>query len=181
MRRVSVFGATGSIGQNTIDLIARAPEAYRVVALTGGQNIARLAADARRLNAEIAVTADEARLDDLRDALAGSGVGAAAGPIDAVGPRWDVPRLGDDLSRLIGLPAEKVAGPEIRRTRRRQRRSRRQRYDRPSRPAISCARSITGAAHTASLGPDPAEHRRRKRMADHSAVSTPVSKVFKRL
>ena len=81
MRRVSVFGATGSIGQNTIDLIARAPEAYRVVALTGGQNIARLAADARRLNAEIAVTADEARLDDLRDALAGSGVGAAAGPI----------------------------------------------------------------------------------------------------
>ncbi len=79
MRRVSVFGATGSIGQNTIDLIARAPDAYRVVALTGGQNIGQLASDARRLNAEIAVTADEDRLDDLRDALAGSGVEAAAG------------------------------------------------------------------------------------------------------
>ncbi|MEP2530584.1 1-deoxy-D-xylulose-5-phosphate reductoisomerase [Shimia sp.] len=79
MRRVSIFGATGSIGQNTIDLIARDPESYDVVALTGGQNIARLAQDAVRLRAEIAVTADEKRLPDLRDALAGSGVEAAAG------------------------------------------------------------------------------------------------------
>ncbi|SFM14128.1 1-deoxy-D-xylulose-5-phosphate reductoisomerase [Shimia aestuarii] len=79
MRKVSIFGATGSIGQNTIDLIAREPGAYDVVALTGGQNIARLAADARRLNAQIAVTADESRLGELREALAGSGVEAAAG------------------------------------------------------------------------------------------------------
>ena len=79
MRKVSIFGATGSIGQNTIDLIAREPGAYDVVALTGGQNIARLAVDARRLNAQIAVTADESRLGELREALAGSGVEAAAG------------------------------------------------------------------------------------------------------
>lgn len=81
MRRVSILGATGSIGQSTIDLIARAPDAYRVVALTGGQNIARLAADARALGAEVAVTADEALLPDLRAALAGSGVEAAAGRV----------------------------------------------------------------------------------------------------
>ncbi len=79
MRRVTVLGATGSIGQNTLDLIARAPGAYRVVALTGGRNVAQLAADARRLQAEIAVIADETRLDDLRQALDGSGVAAAAG------------------------------------------------------------------------------------------------------
>jgi 1-deoxy-D-xylulose-5-phosphate reductoisomerase len=79
-RAVTIFGATGSIGQNTIDLIARAPDRFRVVALTGGQNIARLAEDARRLGAELAVTADPARLDELRAALAGSGVEAAAGP-----------------------------------------------------------------------------------------------------
>ncbi|MEO0617640.1 MAG: 1-deoxy-D-xylulose-5-phosphate reductoisomerase, partial [Pseudomonadota bacterium] len=78
-RRVSIFGATGSIGQNTIDLIARDPEAYDVVALTGAQNIAQLAGDAVRLNADIAITADEALLQPLRDALAGSGVEAAAG------------------------------------------------------------------------------------------------------
>ena len=80
MRTVSILGATGSIGQSTLDLIRRAPDAYRVVALTGGQNIAQLAGDAIAVGAEIAVTADPARLDDLRAALAGSGVEAAAGP-----------------------------------------------------------------------------------------------------
>ena len=75
MRRVSIFGATGSIGQNTVDLISRDPEAYRVVALTGGRNIARLAADSRRLKAELAVTAFPEALPDLRAALAsGDGV-----------------------------------------------------------------------------------------------------------
>lgn len=78
-RRLSIFGATGSIGQSTIDLIARDRAAYQVVALTGGANIAQLARDAQALGAEIAVTAHEDRLGDLRDALAGSGVQAAAG------------------------------------------------------------------------------------------------------
>jgi len=49
------------------------------VALTGGRNVMRLAADARRLGAEIAVTAHEDSLESLRDALAGSGIEAAAG------------------------------------------------------------------------------------------------------
>ncbi|MFP4274615.1 MAG: 1-deoxy-D-xylulose-5-phosphate reductoisomerase, partial [Paracoccaceae bacterium] len=71
MKRVSILGATGSIGQNTIDLIGRAPDAFEVVALTGGANIAQLAADARRLGAQLAVTAHEHRLEDLRAALAG--------------------------------------------------------------------------------------------------------------
>ncbi len=79
MRRVSVFGATGSIGQNTIDLIARDPTAYQVVALTGGRNIAQLAADARRLRANVAVTAYPECYDELCGALAGSDVEAAAG------------------------------------------------------------------------------------------------------
>ncbi|KGM46800.1 1-deoxy-D-xylulose-5-phosphate reductoisomerase [Pseudooceanicola atlanticus] len=79
-RRVTILGATGSIGQNTIDLIARDQGRFSVVALTGGQNIARLAADARALRAELAVTADPALLGPLREALAGSDVEAAAGP-----------------------------------------------------------------------------------------------------
>ncbi|HJO52422.1 MAG TPA: 1-deoxy-D-xylulose-5-phosphate reductoisomerase [Sulfitobacter pontiacus] len=80
MKKVSIFGATGSIGQNTIDLIARAPDAYDVVALTGASNIAQLAEDAQRLNAQLAVTVHEHLLDDLRDALSSTGVEAAAGP-----------------------------------------------------------------------------------------------------
>ncbi|MBA3050206.1 MAG: 1-deoxy-D-xylulose-5-phosphate reductoisomerase, partial [Brevundimonas sp.] len=53
--------------------------AFEVEALTGGANIARLAEQARRWKPRLAVTADPAGLDELRDALAGSGVEAAAG------------------------------------------------------------------------------------------------------
>ncbi len=80
MRRVTILGATGSIGQNTIDLIARAPGEYAVEALTGAHNIVRLAQDAVRLGARLAVTSEPALYGELRDRLAGSGVEAAAGP-----------------------------------------------------------------------------------------------------
>jgi 1-deoxy-D-xylulose-5-phosphate reductoisomerase len=80
MKRVSILGATGSIGQSTIDLLRRDAAGMEVVALTGGRNIARLASDARALGAQIAVTAHDELLEDLRAALAGSGVAAAAGP-----------------------------------------------------------------------------------------------------
>ncbi len=79
MRRVSIFGATGSIGQSAIDLIAREPDKYQVVALTGGRNIAQLARDARALRAEVAVTAFPEYLGDLQAALAGSGIESTAG------------------------------------------------------------------------------------------------------
>ncbi|WP_417472194.1 1-deoxy-D-xylulose-5-phosphate reductoisomerase [Leisingera sp.] len=79
MRKISIFGATGSIGQNTIDLIRRAPDSYDVVALTGGANIERLAQDAIALRADIAVTAYDGHLPALQAALQGSGVEAAAG------------------------------------------------------------------------------------------------------
>ncbi|WP_121064917.1 1-deoxy-D-xylulose-5-phosphate reductoisomerase [Chachezhania antarctica] len=79
MRRVSILGVTGSIGQNTIDLISRAPDEYDVVALTGAGNIDQLAADAVRLRADVAVTAHDDRYEDLQAALKGTGVAAAAG------------------------------------------------------------------------------------------------------
>jgi len=79
VRKVSVFGATGSIGQNTLDLLARAPDDYRVVALTGGANIDLLAHDARRFGAQIAVTCYDHLLDPLRERLAGTGIEVAAG------------------------------------------------------------------------------------------------------
>jgi 1-deoxy-D-xylulose-5-phosphate reductoisomerase len=81
MRRVSVFGATGSIGENTFDLLMRAggAEAFHTVALSGGQNVLRLAEMARTLRAEVAVTADESLLPALRGALVGSNTQVAAG------------------------------------------------------------------------------------------------------
>ena len=81
-RRISIFGVTGSIGESTVDLLQRT-QGYQVVALSGGRNVVRLAELARTLRAEVAVVADAALLPDLRAALAGSGVEAAAGP-DAI-------------------------------------------------------------------------------------------------
>ena len=81
MRRISIFGATGSVGQSCYDLVCRAggAEAFDVIALTGGRNIALLAQMARELRAQVAVTAYDDCLPALQDALNGSGVQAAAG------------------------------------------------------------------------------------------------------
>ncbi|HYJ58824.1 MAG TPA: 1-deoxy-D-xylulose-5-phosphate reductoisomerase [Methyloceanibacter sp.] len=78
-RRISVLGATGSIGESTLDLIGRDPSSYRVVALTGGHNAARLAALAILHRAELAVIADPEAYGDLRAALAGTHIEVGAG------------------------------------------------------------------------------------------------------
>ncbi len=83
MRRISVFGATGSIGQNALDLVARDVDAYDVVALTGGRNLAQLAADARHLRADLAVTCYPECYNELKDLLSDTDVEVAAGP-DAI-------------------------------------------------------------------------------------------------
>jgi len=80
VRRVSVFGATGSIGVNTVDLIERGGDMFETAALSGGRNVALLAEQARRLRADLAVTAYPECLAELRAALAGSGIESAAGP-----------------------------------------------------------------------------------------------------
>lgn len=79
VKRVTVLGATGSVGRSTLDLIERAPEAYQVVALTARCNVEELAAAAIRTNAESAVVADESCLADLRQRLAGTGIVSSAG------------------------------------------------------------------------------------------------------
>lgn len=78
-RSLTILGATGSIGSSTLDLVRRNREAFRVVALTANCQAAELAALAREFGAEIAVVADETCLPALREALAGSGIAAAAG------------------------------------------------------------------------------------------------------
>lgn len=82
-RRVTVLGSTGSVGSSTLDLMEQAEAtgtgAFEVEALTGGANIGRLAEQAKRWKPRLAVTADPARLNDLRDALAGTGIQVAAG------------------------------------------------------------------------------------------------------
>ena len=80
MRSVTILGATGSIGQNTIDLISRAPDDFRVEALTGARNIGQLAKDAVGLRARLVVTSEPELYNDLKALLGGVDVEIAAGP-----------------------------------------------------------------------------------------------------
>lgn len=82
IRRVSIFGSTGSVGQSAVDVIRHAnrhERRFQIVAIASGSNAGALAAQALELRPEIAVIADEAKLPELRDRLAGTGIEAAAG------------------------------------------------------------------------------------------------------
>ncbi|ARJ65441.1 1-deoxy-D-xylulose-5-phosphate reductoisomerase [Magnetospirillum sp. ME-1] len=79
-KSVTILGSTGSIGCNTVDLVERRPDLYRVEALVANSRVDILAEQARKLKAKLAVVADEGAYGALKAALAGSGIEAAAGP-----------------------------------------------------------------------------------------------------
>lgn len=78
-RRLTILGATGSIGQSTADVVEAVPGRFSIEALAAGRDASALAAMARRLNARCAVIADESRYRELRDLLSGTGIEVAAG------------------------------------------------------------------------------------------------------
>jgi len=79
VRTVTVLGATGSIGDSTMDLLRASPERYRVEALTANTNVQALAKLSKEFGARFAAVADPARLGELKDALAGTSTECGAG------------------------------------------------------------------------------------------------------
>src|SRR6185312_2428941 len=79
IRAITILGATGSVGASTVDLIKREPERYRVESISARRNSAALGKIAREIGARHAVVADPAAYDDLKAALSGSRIEAAAG------------------------------------------------------------------------------------------------------
>ncbi|MCG9080411.1 1-deoxy-D-xylulose-5-phosphate reductoisomerase [Laribacter hongkongensis] len=95
MQRITVLGATGTIGVNTLDVIARHPERFSVFALTGHRQVDRLAGQCRQFRPQVAVVADAAAAGELARQLSGMNVEilhgeaalvavAASGSVDAV-------------------------------------------------------------------------------------------------
>lgn len=78
-RDITILGSTGTIGRNTLEVIDAHPERFRVAALTAANNVALLAEQAKRYQPEYAVIADSALYEELKTALAGTGIEAAAG------------------------------------------------------------------------------------------------------
>lgn len=79
-RDITILGSTGSIGCSTLDLVSRNPGSYNIIALTAQSNVARLAEQAVKLEAGLAVIGDAELYEDLKSAVSGSPVEAAAGP-----------------------------------------------------------------------------------------------------
>src|SRR6516225_8355459 len=78
-RSVTVLGATGSIGDSTMDLLRGARDRYFVEALTGNSNVPALAKLAKEFGVRFAAIADPARLGELKDALSGTPIECGAG------------------------------------------------------------------------------------------------------
>lgn len=99
-RSISIFGATGSVGLSTLDLIRANRDDYQVLALTANGNCDGLAKLAKEFQAEIAVCADEAAYPALREALAGTGIEAAAGEAALI----DAAKMGADwtMAAIVG-------------------------------------------------------------------------------
>jgi len=111
--RVSILGATGSIGASTLDIVTHpspgAPE-FQVVALTAHTNVEALAQAAIRTRAELAVVADASRYEKLKTLLSGTGIEAGAGPaalIEAASRPAD--RIVAAIVGIAGLPATLAA------------------------------------------------------------------------
>ncbi len=78
-RRIAILGSTGSVGDSTIDIIQRTPNAYNVLALTANGNWEKLAKQAKVLRPELVAIADPAGYQDLKGALAGTDIRVVAG------------------------------------------------------------------------------------------------------
>jgi len=79
-RSLSILGATGSIGKNTLDLVSRTPDAFEIIALTAQNSVVELAESAKRVGARLAVIGNERQYGELKSLLSGTGIKVAAGP-----------------------------------------------------------------------------------------------------
>lgn len=78
-KKIAVLGSTGSIGVQTLDIIAEYPDRFRATVLVAGRNVELLISQAHQHRPNLAVIADESLYPTLRDALAPLGIETAAG------------------------------------------------------------------------------------------------------
>jgi len=79
MKNLSVLGSTGSVGTQTLDIVAQHRERFSLRVLVGGKNVALLAEQAKTFRPELTVVADEALLPELRERLAGENLATGGG------------------------------------------------------------------------------------------------------
>ncbi|MGB5670589.1 MAG: 1-deoxy-D-xylulose-5-phosphate reductoisomerase, partial [Sedimenticolaceae bacterium] len=97
MKGVAILGSTGSIGVSTLDVVARHPDLYRVVALSANTDVRGILAQCREFRPELAAMADPGSARSLKDALAAEGIGtevmAGSAGLEAVATHPDASDL----------------------------------------------------------------------------------------
>jgi 1-deoxy-D-xylulose-5-phosphate reductoisomerase len=101
MKPISILGSTGSIGTQTLDIVASHPDEFRVVGLAAGSNVELVARQIEEFQPELVAIADESKLPELKSAIAGF----ARQPQLLVGQSGvvEVARYGDATSVVTGI------------------------------------------------------------------------------
>jgi 1-deoxy-D-xylulose-5-phosphate reductoisomerase len=102
IRRVALIGSTGSIGRQTVDVLAAMPEAFRVVALAAGRNVDLLGEQARRLKPAVVVTAADTDVSGL-DLASGIAHLRGAGALEGLATRDDVDMVVVGTGGIVSL------------------------------------------------------------------------------
>ncbi|MGF1588019.1 MAG: 1-deoxy-D-xylulose-5-phosphate reductoisomerase [Pleurocapsa sp.] len=101
MKAITILGSTGSIGTQTLDIVTHHPDRFRVVGLAAGNNVALLAKQIRTFKPEIVALGNEAKLAELKEAIAD----CSFQPTILVGQAGicEVARYGDAQSVVTGI------------------------------------------------------------------------------
>lgn len=70
MKAITLLGSTGSIGTQTLDIVAQYPDQFRIVGLAAGRNVTLLAKQIRQFRPEIVAISDVDKLPELKEAIA---------------------------------------------------------------------------------------------------------------
>ena len=108
IRNLTILGATGTIGVNTLDVVARHPERFNVVALSGQNRIDRLAEQCRRFRPRYAVVLDPERAKALENQLAGQGVEVLYG-VEALEWIASLPEVDTVMAAIVGAAGMRPA------------------------------------------------------------------------
>jgi len=66
VKRLAILGSTGSVGEQTLEVVAQFPDRFRPVALAAGRRIEKLADQVKQFRPELVSVADEAGVEELR-------------------------------------------------------------------------------------------------------------------
>lgn len=111
-KTITILGSTGSVGKNTIDLIAANPDQFKIRALTAGKNFSLLAEQAKKHHPEFVAIADETYYADLKSALSGTPIKYGAGEssiLEAASMNVDI-----SMASIVGLAGLKPVLTAIR-------------------------------------------------------------------